>query len=320
MYAHLLDPADSELNFLSPTIAKALAQRFGSHKAGDQRRAETNTVASQPCCFNLFVPLAQDLELASHVFTDLMGSAVEVDHIELEFTPNRLKGIRGYDLGERDESLGDQSGNVGTDADGAVFYQVGSERGVLLIEFKYIESEFSRCGTYHSSNAERKRLVRPSCDSPDFVRVVTAPQRDTRGAPLCGYAKYANWDLTQKSRVFDWIAISAAERCPFRGSTQQLWRNLLLAENVARQRGLQRFDFWVVSPTGNHALWQEHGRLVDDDVRVLLQDPSKFARVTVERMLAAIEARLAPDDDRRQWWVEGFQTRYLPELSARPDA
>jgi hypothetical protein len=142
-----LHPEDSALNFLAPAIADAVAARFDSHKAGDRARAETNTVASQPCCFNLFVPLAQDLLLASAVFSALVGAPVVLDHIEIEFTPNRLVELLGYELGDRDESLGDQNGSGGTDADVAVFYRAGAERGVLLIEFKYIEAEFSTCGS-----------------------------------------------------------------------------------------------------------------------------------------------------------------------------
>jgi hypothetical protein len=121
VYAHLLDAEHFGLNFLSRAIADAVAMRFDSHKAGDRARAETNAVASQPCCFNLFVPLAQDLALASVVFSDLMDRHLVIDHTEIEFTPNKLRLLPGYELGDRDESLGDQSGSVGTDADVAIF-------------------------------------------------------------------------------------------------------------------------------------------------------------------------------------------------------
>jgi hypothetical protein len=170
-YAHLLHPEDSALNFLSPEIARAVASRFDSHKAGDRARAETNTVASQPCCFNLFVPLAEDLTLASSVISDLLGDPVQVEHIEIEFTPNQHGSLTGYELGDRDESLGDQSGSSGTDADVAIFYTCGAGRGVRLLEFKYIEAEFSTCGSYGTSNRERKVLLRPLCNSAQFLPI-----------------------------------------------------------------------------------------------------------------------------------------------------
>jgi hypothetical protein len=312
-YAHLLHPEDSGLNFLSPAIADAVSTRFDSHKAGDRARAETNTVASQPCCFNLFVPLALDLPLASTLLSDCMDRPIVVEHIELEFTPNHLSQLRGYELGDRDESLGDQSGSSGTDADVALFYRTGSERGVLLIEFKYIEAEFSTCGSYNSKNAERKALLRPVCDSPSFLTLTTKSYTNDREQPSCGYARYRNWNLTQQSAVLDWEKLARLPRCPFSGSGQQLWRNLLLAENVARQRRLDHFGFWVLSPRRNDALWVEDGGDVFEDAARLLRpgERRRFRRLETEAVLDAIEGRLHSSDERRRWWIDGFRERYL---------
>lgn len=313
-YAHLLDAEDSALNFLSPAIADAVAARFDSHKAGDRGRAETNTVASQPCCFNLFVPLARDLALASRVFSELMAAPVNVDHIELEFTPNQLRLLPGYELAERDESLGDQSGWGGTDADLAVFYRAGSFRGVLLLEFKYIEAEFSSCGSYTTQNAQRKALLRPLCDSREFVALVTEPRRGEGGRPLCGYTKYRNWELTRRSGAFDWESVSGLAGCPFPGSAQQLWRNLLLAEQAAQHRRLDHFAFWVVSPQGNDTLWREKGSDVFENFSQLLRpsERGRFRRLETENMLSTIESKLEASDDRRRWWIDEFRDRYLP--------
>lgn len=321
-YAHLLDAEDTGLNFLSPAIADAVAMRFDSHKAGDRDRAETNTVASQPCCFNLFVPLAQDLALASLVFSHLVDQRLAVDHIEIEFTPNQLRLLPGYELGDGDESLGDQSGSVGTDADVAVFYRSGAERGVLMIEFKYIEAEFSTCGSYNSGNTERRNLLRPLCDSAAFLPVVTEPRRDEQGRPLCGYNKYQNWELTKQSAALDWEQIAQLPACPFAGSGQQLWRNMLLAENTARQRHLDQFALWVVSPSGNDTPWCEHGGDVFEDFARLLKHGARgrLRRLETEAVLAAIETRLEPGDDRRRWWIGGFRDRYLPPLQTTEGA
>ena len=312
-YAHLLVPEDSGFNFLSPLIADALAARFESHKAGDRARAATNTVASQPSCFNLFVPLSRDLALASAVFGTLMGAPMVVDHIEIEFTPNQLRRLPGYELGERDESLGDQSGSSGTDADVALFYRTGSERGVLLVEFKYIEAEFSTCGSYNSGNAERRRLLRPLCDSAEFLPMVGEPRGDERGRLLCGYARYRNWALTRRSEALDWEEISKLPACPFASSGQQLWRNMLLAENVARQRSLQQFGFWVISPRRNETLWADGtGDVYANFARLIRpRERGRFRRLETEAVLGVIAAHLTPDDERRRWWVEEFRARYL---------
>lgn len=318
-YAHLLHPEDLALNFLSPAVADAVATRFDSHKAGDRARAETNTVASQACCFNLFVPLATDLALASAVFSGLMDQSVTVDHIELEFTPNRLGELSGYELSDRDESLGDQSGSGGTDADVAVFYRAHTGRGVLLMEFKYIEAEFSTCGSSNSSNRKRRARLRPLCDSREFLSVVSEARRDEAGHALCGYSKYRNWDLTKRSAVLNWEKLAELPACPFAGSGQQMWRNLLLAENVARQRRLAQFAFWIVSPRDNNTLWRENGGDVFEDLaRLLTADGrSRLRRLHTENILETIERHLPPADDRGLWWVDGFRGRYLPTEQAQ---
>jgi hypothetical protein len=314
-YAHLLHPDDWARNFLTPAIAEAVAARFDSHKAGDRARTETNAVASQPCCFNLFVPLAQDLRLASVVLSNLMGRALHVDHIEIEFTPNRLRRLAGYDLGDEDESLGDQTDHIGTDADVAVFYQTQEKRGVLLVEFKYVESEFSTCGSYHSTTTTRTSLLRPVCNSPRFVPLVTEARGEDRTKPYCGYSKYSNWDLTKRSAALDWLKISTMPGCPFSGSAQQLWRNMLLAEQVARHRGLQHFGLWIIAPKANRTLWAENGRDVFNDFARLLRsgEEGRFQRFNTEAIVDVIDAQLQPGDARKRLWVDAFRQRYLPQ-------
>jgi hypothetical protein len=321
-YAHLLHADDSTLNFLSPVVGEAVAARFDHHKAGDRARTETNTVASQPCCFNLFVPLARDLPLASNVFSDLMARPVTIDHIEIEFTPNQLRALPGYELGERGESLGDQSGSGGTDADVAVFYRSSAGRGVILIEFKYIESEFSTCGSYATKDEKRRALLRPLCKSASFVPLVTEPRRDDQGRPLCGYTKYRNWELTRGSTAFDWEKIAALPRCPFSGSGQQLWRNVLLAENVARERHLEQFAFWVIAPRDNDALWRGDGGDIFEEFGALLTASARqtFRRLQTESVLERVEARLSRSDERNRWWISAFRDRYLPPSPIRGGA
>jgi hypothetical protein len=171
-YFHILKPSDSLHNFLGESeILKTVEERFGHHKAGDELRVMTNTVASQPCCFNLFAPLKNRTELAGRLFSELIGKSVMVQHIEIEFTPNSHKDLAGFEL-TGDESIGDQGSNRGTDADVAVFYTSGKQKGVVLIEFKYIESEFSRCGSYKN---DKKKTFRNICDSPGYYKTLIEP-------------------------------------------------------------------------------------------------------------------------------------------------
>ena len=247
-YYHIvdIDNCDCQYNLLGDKrILEALEKRFQT-KAGDKARALTNTVASQPCCFNLFAPLKfpENRSIADTLFSSLLRKPVRIDDIIIEFTP------------EQAESLGDQTKTQGTDADVAVFYSDGhKKKGLILIEFKYIENEFSLCTSY-----KNKKDIRPICNSKSFHRDKFERSSDRYHRPLCGYMRYENWPLTKNSSVFDLSAIKKSNACPFRYSLNQLWRNMLLAEKTARVRKFEAFHFWVVSPRQNEWLWKEHGK------------------------------------------------------------
>jgi len=196
-YRHLLPVNSTIENFLYDNkIASAAEARFSNHKAGDWDRARFNTTASQPCCFNLFVPLQQDTKLANYLFSTLFNAPVNVHHIEIEFTPNtkelnNLPGFeRSHDKTIGDETIGDQGKFAGTDADVAIFYSIQDRKGVLLIEFKYIEAEFSQCTSY--KNKPKKSM---QCTSPNFYNNMIKDPLYIKGRPACGYLQYQNWHL-----------------------------------------------------------------------------------------------------------------------------
>jgi hypothetical protein len=312
-YAHLLPEADALRNFLDDErILAALKARFALHKAGDEWRALTNSAASQVFCFNLIVPLAADLGLASRLFSALMDQDVSVAHIEVEFTPNAFSGPSGFAQGDQDESLGDQSGTAGTDADVAVFLSVQGRRQILLIETKLIEAEFSSCASYR-----RKPSCKAACPQSDFYqRLVLEAAVDEQGRPLCGYTTYRNWALTSSSRAFDSSAIESSPACPFRYSGQQLWRNLLLAETVCLARRLDDFAFWVLAPADNLALWQDGTGDVEIEFRRLLTPygNQRFRRITMQDVYAALEGLLIGTPLER--WLIALRDKYIPDGQA----
>jgi len=309
VYKHLLQEVDALHNYLGDTeTLRAVEQRFAAHKAGDRERALTNMVASQPCCFNLFAPLWRNRALADVLFSNLLGSSVHVEHLEIEFTPNTWAGLPGFER-IADESIGDQSPLGGTDADVAVFYQKESgERGVVLIEFKYIEAEFSLCSSY-----KNKTAIRTGCDAPDWYGQRIAPVWEKPPAkPDCGYLKYNNWQLLEKSKVLNADAVRALPGCPFKGSLNQLWRNMLLAERVAAARNLDEFHFWVLAPVQNSYLWQEHDGDVAERFRNILSDKGKtaFRKVELDQDVVQELARLHTTPEQRTWLAR-FRGRYL---------
>jgi hypothetical protein len=310
----LLPIGDASRNFLDkPRILAAVRQRFASHKAGDLNRALTNTAASQGLCFNLFVPLAENLRLASEFLGVLLGRNVAVAHIELEFTPNSLISLPGYEL-LNDESLADQAGSAGTDADAAIFFSdEGGRREVLLIETKLIERGFSVCGSY-----AKKALCKKRCASVGFHDdLVRRRATDEAGRPLCGYTRYANWRLTQSSRAIASMAIQTAAACPFRGSGQQLWRNMLLAENVARARALDEFAFAVISPRENTQLWYEGRTDVEQEFRRVLTPfgSERFRRVALEDAVETLRPIVRGTMEAP--WLDAFAEKYMLPAHSR---
>lgn len=318
-YRHLLVEEDALHNYLGdPATLDAMRIRFAGHKAGDLHRALTNTVASQPCCFNLFAPLARHPQLADALFSQLLGEAVEVVHTEIEFTPNKWAGVPGFECTE-DESIGDQSERGGTDADVAVFYRAADgKRGVVLIEFKYIEAEFSTCGSYKSKTKGPR--IRPGCNSAGWFAQRVAPFRENPPRqPDCGYLKYQNWRLLEKSRALNADAVKQQPGCPFKGSLNQLWRNLLLAERVAGARQLDAFHFWVLSPAQNTFLWKESEGDVFQRMQELLTPFGKplFRKLELDKdVIAGLDA-LAKTEEQREW-LRRFRGRYLSSTPSAP--
>jgi hypothetical protein len=179
-YKHLLTAEQAKYNFITEAIWAATIKRFNSHKAGDLNRILTNTAASQAYCFNLVIYLEQHLYLADKLFSYLLGKEVVVRHIEPEFTPNQ-NDLAGFERND-DESIGDQNVYSGTDSDIAVFYNYNNNRkGMLLIEFKFIEDEFSVCTSYAI------KAINEICRTERFYSDMVSCKN-----ALCGYNKYLN--------------------------------------------------------------------------------------------------------------------------------
>lgn len=310
-YKHLLHEDNALHNFLGDQqTLKAVQDRFKSHKAGDKKRVLTNMAASQPCCFNLFAPLWRDRQLTDALFSKLLNKPVHVEHLEIEFTPNTWAGVPGFEL-HGDESIGDQSDIGGTDADVAVFYTTNAgKRGVVLIEFKYIEAEFSVCSSY-----KKKAAIRTGCDAADWYAERIAPNMAAKPVkPDCGYLKYNNWQLLEDSSALDAQAVKALPGCPFKGSLNQLWRNMLLAERVAEARKLDEFHFWVLSPVENTFLWQEQKEDVEAKFRAVLteQRSAAYRRLELDNDVMTVLENLVVNKEQAQW-LQRFRLRYLVE-------
>jgi hypothetical protein len=299
-YKHLLTENQSQLNFINEEIFTATKERFSKHKAGDLNRILTNTAASQPYCFNLIIYLQQHLYLADKLFSDLFGKQISVKHLEPEFTPNFCDNVEGFERNE-DESIGDQNLKIGsgTDADIAVFYTYEeNKKGVLLIEFKFIEAEFSICSSYLNKD------IKETCNSGSFFKEFIETKNK-----LCGYNRYDNWELTEKSTVINGTKIITLSACPFRFGLNQLWRNMLLSERVAFARNCDEFGFWVFSPIQNDEfLWKKNE--TETHFRDILteQGNKHFKKVHLETIFDKLQTIITDKTDKI--WLEAMERKY----------
>lgn len=306
-YRHWLTETDAKLNFISNGIYEATLARFKNHKAGNLKRILTNTAASQTYCFNLIIHLQQNPLLADRLFSELLGKQVKVRHLEPEFTPNECNSVAGFER-EADESLGDQNPKlgIGTDSDIAVFYSYeNTKKGVLLIEFKFIEPEFSVCSSFAN-----KPNIRSTCNSGNyFADYIVIKSRDKSNNFLCGYNKYSNWKLTAESRVVYGSKIPQIIGCPFRYGLNQLWRNMLLAEQVAFARGCDEFAFWVFSSAENDKYLWKNG-ITESQFREILteQGNKSFKKIHLESILDNLKKIVVLESDRQ--WLSELEMKY----------
>lgn len=320
-YCHILSGKEEQFKMHNLLYEKEIYDEVETRfktKAGDKKRVLTNTVASQPCCFNLFTPLKNRLPLASKLFSILLNKEVTVNEIVIEFTPEKRQ--------DYDETIGDQLKVGGTDADVAIFYNYeNSKRAVLLLEFKYIESEFSICSSYQNKNGKvkdgiPKKNIRTICNSADYYQKQISPNLNSKAKNFdCGYLKYSNWKLTEESTAFDFNKIKNHNGCPFKFSSNQLWRNMLLAEKVANARNLDEFGFWVVYPEENYYLWSDKELKAKVDFENLLSGKGRkaFRILDIEKDFVA-NIELFELDDWTKNWIMEFRNRYLTNLTSSP--
>ncbi|WP_339659071.1 hypothetical protein [uncultured Polaribacter sp.] len=128
----------------------------------------------------------------------------------------------------------------------------------------------------------------------------------------CGYLKYENWQLTNKSKVFDKVKIQNHNSCPFRFSLNQLWRNMLLAEKVAEIRELDEFHFWVISPKENTFLWENKGQNNETAFREILTDKGNksFKSLELDKDFISFLENYTNDKWSKEW-LRKFREKYL---------
>ncbi len=97
--------------------------------------------------------------------------------------------------------------------------------------------------------------------------------------------------------------------CPFRTGLNQLWRNMLLAEQVAKARECHEFRFWVFSPDQNEKYLWKNGK-IERDFRETLNEfgNSCFRLISLGRIMEIIQQIELNEEDEK--WLELLLEKY----------
>jgi hypothetical protein len=123
LYGSRLTPEDAMAgrNFLTPAIHAAAERRLSiRHGVVESERLRGNLLSSQPVCFNLWAPLADDPALATRLVQRLGGFPAElrVTNVALEYAPDKTRHLNdntAFDAFVECELPGGNRGFVGVE-------------------------------------------------------------------------------------------------------------------------------------------------------------------------------------------------------------
>ena len=257
-----------------------------------------NLLSSQALCINLFFPLRKELELLTGFFGSRISGLAQVKRMHFEYI-----GPEGTDYLHE----GGGRGQNRTSADVALEWDGEDDtRRLLLLEFKFTESEFGRCGGAASKgNTDRSRCLRPE----DIIRTPSAM------CYLMQSKKRPYWDIILDSNgPLQTERLTLERHCPFRYDFYQLMRNQLLAHQIERdqQSGFARASFGVVYHLDNDRLLRmghPHGGERNPLIAWagMLKQPESFFTLTIQDLLNWIDANLP---ERLHDWRNFLKIKY----------
>lgn len=294
-YEHILAESDLDSNYL-PSIrsdATATLEDVKRHIYFDHLNS------SQAACFNLFVPLSLDKKLSNEAFTGLIPEFKELLDIKFEYSDPK-----DY-LNER-KGRNDNKRNIGTDSDIAIFYlNIEDEKCLCLLEHKLSEKEFTNCNAVKSKNNHNK----DKCN--DFSQIWS-------NAENCYYQsgkKYNYWGLTaDKNSFFDVNLLSKhLGICPFKGSLQQLWRNMLMVQAIENdpENEIKKTYFGVIYHAENEKLFKLRNFTgfdkTDNAFSSTLKRKEKFFTITIQDLIQNIKKVSNP----LPLWLNEYEEKYI---------
>jgi hypothetical protein len=280
-YRHILPRDKQPLNLWEDIREDAIAY-FGAERIAWHKDSH-NLLNSQALCVNLFFPLREELALLTGFFSNRISGLAQVNKMHFEYI-----GPEGTDYLHEGGSRGQNR----TSADVALEWDSeDGTRGLLLLEFKFTEGEFGRCGGAASKgNTDQSRCLRSE-------KIIRAP---SVMCYLVQSKKRPYWDIILDSDGPLWTEnLTLEQHCPFRYDFYQLMRNQLLAHQIERdqQSGFARALFGVVYHRGNdrllrmgHPYGGERNPLTA--WASMLKQPESFVTFTIQDLLNWIDAEL----------------------------
>lgn len=248
--------------------------------------------SSQAANVNLFLPVL----LSPHANQVLRKVKSDVGALATD------KLDRGFHLEYWDSTtdqglLGDHTKIYGTDADIAIAYKDNTSNQDLclwLIEHKLTEDDFTKC---HGITGGERRATH-DCDK-SFTDLI-------QNMNYCYYhdvRRFKYWEITAKNQGFFRNHRSQSD-CPFKGGTNQLWRNQLLGLAVEKDETLpfKRVYFSVVKHPENSYLDK-----TINQYRALIGDSDRFSVFTSIDIINAAKAIGDPELGR---WVDWYRDLY----------
>ena len=240
-----------------------------------------NLLSSQVLCVNVFFPLRDEQRLLTGFFRDRIPQITRLGTMHFEY------------IGKKDYlKEGGGRGRMRTSADVALeWFDANNSLGLLLLEFKFTESEFGRCGGATSpGNRDKSRCRQPT-------EVVQAPEKMCY---LVDPKKRPYWEIALgQDSPLHIDQLTKEPYCPFRFDFYQLMRNQLLAHQIESDpdSGIQRALFGVVYHAENDRLLRM-GRPFGgerDPLKAwagLLREPDRLITFTIQDLLAWMHQRL----------------------------
>lgn len=245
--------------------------------------------SSQAANINLFLPILTN-ENADEILRTLKTDfkTLAVDHLD-----------RGFQIEFCDEpfnSLGDKTAMSGTDSDIAIaYFNKQDELCLWLIEHKLTEAEFTQCGGTKSKNRDKGKHLCEKSFSDLLVNKNYCYYHDVR--------KLNYWNITENNKTF-FSNHKSFHECPFKGGSNQLWRNQLLGLSIEKdhRQPYEHVYFSVVKHPRNTYLDKSIA-----EYKTLVGNTKKF---TVLESSDIIEAANNTDDRKLRKWISWYKQLY----------